>query len=722
MVWTVIKWILLQHSFIGGFIIPGLPSTSYQKPGDLLLGGIFRVHEYHPDTPCGSETRAPKSFQYHEAMVHAINIVNADQQLLPNISLGFVILDDCTKDQTALARAMSFMPSSSTCNCSESPNYDVVGVISGSNSQNTMSAAGLLSMVHVPVIGAVSTSDLLSNKNKYKFFLRVVPPDPYQAQAMIDLVTLHKWTYVSVIYSDGGYGEMGAKAVHELAKQRGICIAFSHKIDRSKGNTEYSMVISNLYEMRNARVVILFVQGSDGRGIIAAAKEMGIMQHFIWIASDAVSPSNDLVGLEDNAVGSLFVQLYSTGIPTFTQYFESLHPTKSDNPWLLDLWEREFGCRTNCSSNHTISTMPAYRQYNKTGLFMDTVKTYATGLHQLINNTCPEAFWSKALLKDCVNGAQLFPYLQNVSFEGSYGTVQFDKNGNADGKYQIDQLQFDGRGYLSSPIGIWDKMTGTLQDLQPRQWTHMSDFTGDIEWIPESICSKKCLPGEFYIQLELKCCWECRPCRENEIVVSNFSNCSQCPPFFWPDQLTFLECDPIPPSFISFDDTVAVFCLAFIILGLLVCIWILVVFVRHRKDKLIKATSMQLSTLSLIGIVMGYFTAILILIKPSDSLCLLCRLGFNLGFAITYAPLLAKTSRIYRIFASGKRGSKKITFISARSQLVLSSVLITIQVTPLHISKCFTYLNNTILNTFTPLGGYAFHSACCVFSLYQIEI
>ena len=39
------------------------------------------------------------------------------------------------------------------------PPYDVVGVISGSNSQNTLTSAGLLNMFQVPMVAAVATSD-----------------------------------------------------------------------------------------------------------------------------------------------------------------------------------------------------------------------------------------------------------------------------------------------------------------------------------------------------------------------------------------------------------------------------------------------------------------------------------------------------------------------------------------------------------------------------------
>ena len=66
--------------------------------------------------------------------------------------------------------------------------------------------------------------------------------------------------------------------------------------------------------------------------------------------------------------------------------------------------------------------------------------------------------------------------------------------------------------------------------------------------------------------------------------------------------------------------------------------------------------------------------------RPSTMTCYFGRLGFNLSFAISYAPLLAKTSRIYRIFAAAKKGTKTPSFISSKVQVILSVFMILTQV------------------------------------------
>ena len=81
------------------FRVPDLPVTNYTVHGDINLGGIFRIHEYSGQDLCGDEVHGQKLFQYTEAMVHAIHYANSLPHVLPNISLGFTILDTCTKDQ-----------------------------------------------------------------------------------------------------------------------------------------------------------------------------------------------------------------------------------------------------------------------------------------------------------------------------------------------------------------------------------------------------------------------------------------------------------------------------------------------------------------------------------------------------------------------------------------------------------------------------------------------
>ncbi|KAJ7401539.1 hypothetical protein BTVI_95038 [Pitangus sulphuratus] len=71
----------------------------------------------------------------------------------------------------------------------------------------------------IPQISYASTAPELSDNTRYDYFSRVVPPDSYQAQAMVDIVTALGWNYVSTLASEGNYGESGVEAFTQISRE-----------------------------------------------------------------------------------------------------------------------------------------------------------------------------------------------------------------------------------------------------------------------------------------------------------------------------------------------------------------------------------------------------------------------------------------------------------------------------------------------------------------------
>lgn len=76
-------------------------------------------------------------------------------------------------------------------------------------------------MVQIPQVSYASTAPELSDNTRYDFFSRVVPPDTYQAQAMVDIVKAMRWNYVSTVASEGNYGESGVEAFIQKSREDG---------------------------------------------------------------------------------------------------------------------------------------------------------------------------------------------------------------------------------------------------------------------------------------------------------------------------------------------------------------------------------------------------------------------------------------------------------------------------------------------------------------------
>ena len=82
----------------------------WERPGHLQLGVVLSLTTFHKDRLCGPMLRRPSALHRLHAIVFAMEEINERDDLLPNVSLGFVVMDDCSRDAAALLRALRFIP------------------------------------------------------------------------------------------------------------------------------------------------------------------------------------------------------------------------------------------------------------------------------------------------------------------------------------------------------------------------------------------------------------------------------------------------------------------------------------------------------------------------------------------------------------------------------------------------------------------------------------
>jgi len=196
-------------------------TVSVSLPGDIILGGLFPVHEKGDGAPCGPKVYN-RGVQRLEAMLYAVDRVNNDSTILPGITIGVHILDTCSRDTYALNQSLQFVRASlnnldtSVFECSDASSPQirknassgpVFGVIGGSYSSVSLQVANLLRLFHIPQISPASTAKTLSDKSRFDLFARTVPPDTFQSVALVDILKNFNWSYVSTIHSEGSYGK-----------------------------------------------------------------------------------------------------------------------------------------------------------------------------------------------------------------------------------------------------------------------------------------------------------------------------------------------------------------------------------------------------------------------------------------------------------------------------------------------------------------------------------
>ncbi|KAK3604447.1 hypothetical protein CHS0354_031752 [Potamilus streckersoni] len=162
----------------------------------------------------------------------------------------------------------------------------------------------VFSFYQIPQISYASTSIDLSDKSRFEYFSRVVPPDSFQAQAMADIASYFGWNYVSTLADEGNYGEKGIEAFQEAARQAGVCISQSVWIPRVVTDAEYQRIVKDLLKTPKARVVVMFVNEDNCRNILASMKQMNQTNELTFLASDSWGAKiHPVHGHEENAEG-----------------------------------------------------------------------------------------------------------------------------------------------------------------------------------------------------------------------------------------------------------------------------------------------------------------------------------------------------------------------------------------------------------------------------------
>ncbi len=692
LLFLVSSWSWGNQTIIASKIqVPGQISECYVRPGDVNIGILSPLRSAGDSNDfCQEGTFSWIGFQILEAYIYAIDMINYRTDILPNVSLGFAALDDCFWDLAALAKALYFLPvegmstTLKASNCSESfQQFHVAGVMGLSNSRKAVMVSSLLSIFHIPVVGTVASSDELSDKSRYEYFLRVIPPDRMQAEAIVNFVQYFQWTYVSLLYSEGSYGEFGARQIEKGTNSRGICIAYSKMIVVGSDSEDYIRIITQLLHVKEARVVILFVSYDNAIKLFEAVDETQTHGLFIWIAADAVG-TRDLL---PSANGTIAIRSASGDDPEYDKYFRSLTPQNTpQNPWIWPYWETVYDCKWDAK----LSNKSCWLYYNITTVDkqintvvykgIDAVYTYAYALNATITKHCPEAFINISALDGCISGNELLNTMKNTTFQGVTGYIKFDAAGDMMGQYDFVQHLYYKTERTLSEIATWGKdMHDVHIDQHKIDWSPFEIEQNIASPKPESICSRPCLGNEYKVKMELPCCWDCRTCRENEIMINNKTGCQLCPPNYWPDGNSTTVCEAIDPTFIKWTDTLALVLVSLAVLGILAWVATLSVYCYNWNIKLIKASSRELNVVIMTGILLAYIGALVLLWHPNKTSCQFRHYIFNLSVALIYSPLLVKTNRVYRIFAAGKKGNNP-PWISTRSQIAFTVTILIFQV------------------------------------------
>ena len=655
---------------------------------DFVLGGLFPVHS---GGEC-NKLRRQRGLERLEAMLFAIDRINNDTDLLPNLTIGYDVRDTCSEESTGLDEALDMIVRSGSltvdvsmqCVQVENSTTRMSGIVGAAASSVSTPTATLLGLriFQSPLVSYASSSAALSNKNLYEYFLRTIPPDSFQANAMVDLVSHFGWEYVSVIFNDNTYGEPGTDAFIDSAIRRGICIDYRRGIVQLEisGQEEFSRTINEtISDLLNstASVVLAFTDEATVMALFEKLRERNATRRFVWIASDAWANS---VLVRENfpeiAKGTFGFEPHAQHVEEFADYFSQLTPaTNIRDPFFQEYYEAYCGTNGSACPNG-LTENPSYSQGNIVPLIIDAVYVFAHAIQNFLDNNCDSPLrWDRGTqrcdgMKQEFNGENLLGYLFNVTFNGIQNrSVRFDENGDPSGIYEIIHLQINENGtgeYVS--VGLWDSLRGE-HALQLNDISQFETIT--------SRCSNPCSEGMIRVVTNPTCssCFECIPCvGPTYSMNSSATNCSLCSDNHWGNNPLSgsTYCVPVKVRRIDFSSgwSITSICIASITLIILAAIT--VVFVKTWNTPVVKSSGREQMVMLLIGIGGSCVLTYIIVAPPSTGVCVFQRIGVWFCFSLLFGALLVKIIRVARIFYSIKSSAKRPRFTDPIHQVIFT--------------------------------------------------
>ncbi|EDO46638.1 predicted protein, partial [Nematostella vectensis] len=625
----------------------------------------------------------PRGYIGAEAMLYAIETINNSSEILPYVTLGVDIKDSCGSVDYAIMECLNFdfirtvfaseAASSERCSCCGRKSRHTVAIVGAAFSGVTMAIASLAGLFYIPVVSFASTSRLLGDRARFRYFYRTVPSDTLQAKAMVDIIHTFQWSFVITVASDNEYGRSGISALKEMAQRdqrRHVCVVVDELFSRRGSKKHIKKIFDKIKKYPNAKVIIVYAEFPDAKYFLEEAKAAGL-RDYVFIASDSWAGSVDVVRGLDNVISSVIcLRPPIVPIPKFkSQLQKKLSSNVSEHHW-TEQYKKYIAHVCNGSAAGTCHTgihNDGYIPY-----IIDAVSAIAHALHSLLGctkNGCPKTF-NQELLR------HLPSFIQNISIEGySNKQVTFDEFGGAKGSYDLYSLKIHNGDYDYEKFGRWSP-SGLSINKRLIRWNNMHNSQ------PDSKCSKNCRRGEIKVPFRRfpECCWRCEKCTGRTYTnTTNTRNCVECPIGTWPN-VNNSGCFPIDAEYLRWEDRWAIVILTFSGIGVLAVVVTVIVFIKFHATAVVRAASQQLCFVLLTGICLFFLTPVVFVMKPSKISCMMLPFMIGLCFSMVVGTILIKTNRISRIFNEKLLQTGRIACLGNEWQLLLMGGIVAVEI------------------------------------------
>ncbi|XP_056681072.1 vomeronasal 2 receptor 603 isoform X1 [Monodelphis domestica] len=684
-------------------------SPTYYRDGDLVVGGffpllIYKLHKIpywkmfwlHPKDIIKYHQWQPKHYYQVLALMFAVEEINRNTKLLPNITLGFHIFNAYHNDERTLESSLVWLsgqgPTIPNYSCERQGKSTVV--IGGATSELTVSMGTLLELYRIPQVTYGLFDPLLSDPVQFPSVYQMAPRDTSLPLAMVRLMVHFKWTWVGLVASDDSRSEKFLRDLQEEMVRNDVCVAFIHKI--FTGLTEDERHHSDfLKKLSDSTASVIVIYGNtDVLLTLRFSEDPHTLIYRMWVTSShwdiAKKPGYIYF---DNFHGALIFSEQTTKIPGFKHFLKTIHPAKdSENIFLQNFWNSAFGCTSEigkgdgavCSPNASLDTLRL--SYLDMTMSVQSYTVYsavyavAWALHEM--------FLVRSEMESNSNGTisgtypwKLHSFLKNIQFNNSAGNHVILAEKKSVANYDIlNYVTFGNDTEVLVKVGEFISEMPLGQDfiiqqkaiVWPRTWG---------EPLP-SRCHKVCSPG-FHIKAQEGkpvCCFDCAPCPQGQISnQTGKDQCMKCPEDHYPNTER-IHCLPKRVTFLAYEETLGMALASIAASFSLLTALVLWAFVKHRDTPIVKANNRDLSYILLFSLSLCFLCSLFFIGRPTAINCLLRQTTFGVMFTVAISSILAKTITVVLAFRATRPGSRSRRWVGSRAPISLVVFCIFIQV------------------------------------------
>ncbi|XP_061447725.1 vomeronasal type-2 receptor 26-like, partial [Rhineura floridana] len=618
----------------------------------------------------------PKNYQHILALAFAVKEINENLKILPNISLGFHILNSYyAAKRTSKAILSLFSPRYKFV-----PNFkcdnqnNLVAIIGGYVSRISANMA-IISAIHkTPQLAYGSFLPLHGEEMQFPCLYQMVPKAAKQLIGVVQLLQRFGWTWIGLLAIDDDRGERFFQTMMPMLTQNGICYSFIIKIPKQSSVDE--MIDFGLQNLES--------------------KVWIITSHWDF-ASLSVQKIFDI----QTFYGSISFTVQANQPVGFQKFIQMIQPSWVEGDgFIQDFWEQAFSCslkgtkgeedEKSCIGDEKLESIPgvlfemkmtghSYNVYN-------AAYAVAHALHAIYKSNSRHRGMKEGerLANWNVQPWQVHAFLKNILFNNSAGdTVQFDDNREL-------IAGFDVTNWMMFPNGSVVRVKiGRLEPEAPsgKELTIHEDL---IVWhpsfnqvLPLSVCNDYCYPGYSRKKKEgeMFCCYGCAPCAEGMISdQKDMDACGECPEDQYPNE-DQTQCIAKVLTYLSYESDLGVILASLTISFSLLTILVLEIFVKHNN--------LTLTYILLISILLCFLSSFVFIGQPGKAICLLRQTAFGIIFSVALSSVLAKTITVVLAFMVTKSGSRMSKWMGKRmaNSIVLSCSLIQVGICTLWLSS-----------------------------------